>query len=78
MLILTRRINEAFFIGGDVMVMVTDIDGDQVRLGIDAPPATPVVRAELVADKLKISRNFSHDEIFAKMKESKYVWVKDQ
>ena len=37
MLILTRRPREVVMIGDDVQIMVLEIDGDRVRLGITAP-----------------------------------------
>ena len=37
MLILTRRSNEAVVLGDDIKVTVLDIDGDRVKIGIDAP-----------------------------------------
>ncbi len=50
MLILTRRSNEAVVLGDDIKVTVLDIDGDRVKIGIDAPQATKILRAELLAE----------------------------
>lgn len=47
MLVLSRRINESIQIGTDVEVMVIDVRGDVVRLGITAPQATQIWRKEL-------------------------------
>ncbi|GAC1499845.1 MAG: hypothetical protein NVS1B14_03500 [Vulcanimicrobiaceae bacterium] len=44
MLILTRKVNEAIEIGENVTVVVIAIEGDQVRLGIDAPREVAVQR----------------------------------
>ncbi len=49
MLMLSRRIGESIQIGDDVIVTVTEIDGNQVKLGIDAPRAVDVWRTELLA-----------------------------
>ena len=46
MLVLTRKINEAVHIGRDIRVVVVAIEGDRVRLGIDAPGDLDVKRAE--------------------------------
>lgn len=49
MLILTRRVGETINIGNDVEVTVLGIKGNQVRIGITAPPAVPVHREEIAA-----------------------------
>jgi len=46
-LILTRRINEAIMIGDDVTIVVLSVRGNQVRLGIDAPPQIACHREEI-------------------------------
>jgi carbon storage regulator len=50
MLILTRHPREAMMIGHDIQVIVLDVAGDRVRLGITAPREVPVVRRELARD----------------------------
>ena len=47
MLILTRRVRETLMIGDDVAVTILAVNGTQVRVGIDAPKATPVHRWEI-------------------------------
>lgn len=47
MLVLTRKLMEKLYIGDDICVTVVRLEGGQVRLGIEAPRAVPVVRAEL-------------------------------
>ncbi len=50
MLILTRKLGESITIGdGSITVSVMEIKGRQVRLGIDAPPNTPIHREEIFA-----------------------------
>jgi carbon storage regulator len=44
MLVLTRKANQAIQIGPDIRVTVTRIEGDRVKLGIEAPPDVRVVR----------------------------------
>ena len=47
MLVLSRRRDEQFMIGDDIRVVVIEIRGDKVRLGIDAPSSVPVHRQEV-------------------------------
>jgi carbon storage regulator len=47
MLILTRRIGEKLIVGGNVTVTVLSIRGNQIRMGIDAPPEVKVHREEI-------------------------------
>jgi carbon storage regulator len=48
MLVLGRKRDEKIVIGGNVTVTILDVRGNNVRLGIDAPPEIPVHRAELL------------------------------
>ncbi len=47
MLVLTRRKQERIIIGDDIEVTVVAIQGDQVRLGIAAPPSVTIHRKEV-------------------------------
>lgn len=47
MLILTRRIGEGVLIGDEVRVVVLEVRGKQVRLGIEAPIEVVVLRDEI-------------------------------
>jgi carbon storage regulator len=47
MLILTRRPGETIQVGTEIEISVLEIRGNQVRLGIVAPPDVLVLRTEL-------------------------------
>jgi carbon storage regulator len=47
MLVLSRRKDEIIRIGDNISLMVIDIRGDKVRLGIQAPKDVPVHRQEI-------------------------------
>lgn len=47
MLILTRRCGEAIFINNDIEIRVLNIDGNQIRIGIEAPKNMAVHREEI-------------------------------
>jgi carbon storage regulator len=47
MLVLTRKPNQAIVVGDDIRIVIVSVDRDQVRLGIEAPRAVSVHRAEV-------------------------------
>lgn len=47
MLILTRKTGQGFLIGDDIEISITEISGDKVRVGINAPKHIKVLRTEL-------------------------------
>jgi carbon storage regulator len=49
MLVLTFKENEKVLIGNDISVMVVEIRGNQIRLGIEAPAGLLVLREKLAA-----------------------------
>ncbi len=46
-MVLSRKVNEIIDIGDNVEVVIVDIRGDKVRLGITAPGDVPVHRREV-------------------------------
>lgn len=48
MLVLSRRLGERLKIGDEIEIVILGIQGNQVRLGIDAPKSINVVREELI------------------------------
>lgn len=66
MLILTRKLGENIRIGDDVRIIVLDIKGGQVKLGIDAPPNVSVHREEIyekIRDENQRASEISPDEV---------------
>ena len=47
MLVLSRQRDESIMIGDDVEIIIVDVRGDKVRLGITAPKDIPVHRREI-------------------------------
>jgi len=47
MLVLTRKVNQSIIIGEGVEVVVLEVRGEQVRLGIKAPRDVTVHRKEI-------------------------------
>lgn len=47
MLILSRRIGESLMIGDDVVINVLGVNGNQIRIGVEAPRNVEVHREEI-------------------------------
>ncbi|MDA7858237.1 carbon storage regulator CsrA [Mariniblastus sp.] len=52
MLVLSRKKNESIVINDDITIVIVEIRGDKVRLGVEAPKEIPVHRRE-VYDAIK-------------------------
>ena len=50
MLILSRKLGESIVIDGKIVVKIMRLDGDLVKLGIEAPAEVPVHRQEVYAE----------------------------
>jgi len=46
-LVLARRSNQSIMIGDDIEIVIVDIKGDQVKIGVKAPKSVSVHRAEV-------------------------------
>lgn len=78
MLVLSRKINQSIVIGDNIEIMLVDIRGDQIKLGINAPKNVKIFRKEVyeeienqnleaskeaTADKLNILSNFVKNKL---------------
>jgi carbon storage regulator len=61
MLVLSRKKNESIVINDEITIVVVEIRGDKVRLGIEAPKEVPVHRRE-VYDAIKRNEANQSDE----------------
>jgi carbon storage regulator len=44
MLVLDRKVDQRIFVGPSIELVVVSIDGDRVKIGIEAPPDVLIVR----------------------------------
>ena len=61
MLVMTRRIGERIVIGSNVTLTVLSVQGNQVRIGIDAPRNVPVHREEIYR-RIELERSAEYKE----------------
>lgn len=50
MLVLSRKREDRILIGDDIRITIVKIDRNHVRIGIEAPGSTPILREELLMD----------------------------
>ena len=68
MLVLTRKTGESIVIGNHVRVTVLEMQGRQIRLGIEAPGEIPVHRGEVyerIKDENELAAMAGADELRA-------------
>ena len=75
MLILTRKVGETIMVGDDIRVVVVDIKGRQVRVGVEAPADTKVYRGEIF-DKIQEENNRASGVDAQELKNAADLWSK--
>ncbi len=50
MLVLSRKVGETIWIGDDVELVITEVKGDYVKVGVRAPRNVDIIRGELRND----------------------------
>ena len=53
MLVLSRKLNQSIIIGDNIEIMLVDIRGDQIKLGINAPKTVKIFRKEVYEDIIR-------------------------
>lgn len=59
-LVLSRKTNESIMIGGNVEIVVLGIDGDNVKIGINAPKEVGIFRKEVYMTIQAANRDAAH------------------
>ncbi len=72
MLVLTRRAGQSIRLGDDILIKIVDIDGSQVKIGIEAPKGILIFREELYEklresniEALKTAKELKLDDIIS-------------
>ncbi len=78
MLVLTRKVGEGIAIGDDIKIVVMQIKGKQVRLGIKAGASTIVHREEIYQRIQEENRRASTSDEHAVNQASQLIGTQDQ
>ncbi len=72
MLVLTRRTGQSIRVGDDIVIKIVDIDGSQVKIGIEAPKGILIFREELYEklresniEALKTAKDLNVDDLIS-------------
>ncbi len=57
MLVLSRKAGEILFIGKDISIEILGVEGDRVRIGINAPKETRIFRKELMDATIEANKS---------------------
>lgn len=63
MLVLSRKINQSIVIGDNIEIMLVDIRGDQIKLGINAPKNVKIFRKEVYEEIERQNLEATHTAI---------------
>ena len=73
MLVLTRKLGESIVIGNNVRVTILEMQGKQIRLGIEAPPEVSVHRGE-VYERIEAENRLAAEKANADLKGLTRIW----
>ncbi|MCX7746387.1 MAG: carbon storage regulator CsrA [Clostridia bacterium] len=59
MLVLTRKKEQSIMIGDNIEITIVDIQGDQVRIGINAPKNVAIYRKEIYLEIIEENKKAS-------------------
>jgi len=71
MLVLSRKAGETIYIGEDIEIVISEVKGEQVKIGIRAPRNIDIIRGELRQDVSASNTEavITNLDIFKKIKE---------
>jgi carbon storage regulator len=64
MLVLSRKVSESLLVGQDIRITVLKVERSHVRIGIEAPGTTTILRAELA----ELNRKADADDLSGGLK----------
>ena len=77
MLVLTRKLGESIVIGNNVRVTILEMQGKQIRLGIEAPPEVSVHRGE-VYERIEAENRLAAETASTNLNDLRLAWKKKE
>lgn len=65
MLVLSRKEGDSITIGQNIFIKIVAVEGDRVRLGIDAPKEIRIFRSELLEETISINKTAADVKTFS-------------
>ncbi|TCZ76845.1 carbon storage regulator [Paenibacillus albiflavus] len=68
MLVLNRKVGQSIMIGNDIEIVITSVEGDQVKIGFQAPNSVNILRKEIYdtveqSNKEAVTAKFNLDNL---------------
>lgn len=63
MLVITRRAGESILLGDEIRIVILGVESDRIKIGIEAPQSTKILRAELMTEVSDINREATQSDL---------------
>lgn len=68
MLVLGRKTDESLLVGDDIVITILGIEGDRVKVGIDAPRHITILRSEVRDRQLRAAEQQAEGVVAAEIR----------
>ncbi|MDX1763399.1 MAG: carbon storage regulator CsrA [bacterium] len=76
MLVITRKVGEEIVLDGEVRIVIKEVKGKQVRIGVDAPPTVAVHRGEIYSQVAEANARAAVNDISRALEAAKHLRIR--